>query len=112
MFNEIKNIIKNKFFRSMKEYDITLDELKLKQTQGAIIIDVRSNREYEENHLDKSINIPEYEIDGKIEKIVKEKNKCIVVYCTSGNRSKNAYKKLKKMGYVHVFNLYGGLDNY
>ena len=44
--------------------------------------------------------------------IIKDKNKPIVVYCTTGFRSEEAYKKLKKIGYTNVYNLYGGLDNY
>jgi rhodanese-related sulfurtransferase len=112
MFNRIRNKLKNKFFRHMKEYDISLDELRLKQLQGAEIVDVRNNREFEENHLGGSINVPEYKIDKNFEKIIKDKNKVIVLYCTSGNRSENAYKKLKKLGYTQVYNLYGGLDNY
>lgn len=112
MFSKIKNKIRNKFFRTMREYDISLDELKLKQSKGAVIVDVRNSREYNENHIDGSINVPEYELDRNFEKIINDKNKDIVVYCTSGSRSEKAYKKLKKLGFVNVYNLYGGLDNY
>ena len=101
-----------KLFRNMEAHDITLDELKQKQLNGAAIIDVRNNREYNEGHIKGSINIPEYEIDKKIVNIIKNKNTTIVLYCSSGWRSVNAYKKLKCMGYNQVFNLYGGLEIY
>lgn len=112
MLDKIKYKLKKVLFRHMEEYDVTLEELKEKQLNGAEIIDVRSAREYNESHIEESINVPEYEIDENFEKIVKNKNKPIVVYCASGFRSTKAYKKLKQMGYTEVYNLYGGLENY
>ncbi len=112
MFEEIKYKLKKHFFRHMKDNDITLEDLRIKQLEGAEIIDVRSSREYKESHIKGSINIPEYEIDENFKNIVKNKDKPIVVYCSSGFRSTRAYKKLRDMGYSNVYNLYGGLDNY
>ena len=112
MLDKITYKLKKVIFRHMEEYDITLEELQEKQLNGAEIIDVRSNREYNECHIEKSINVPEYEINENFEIIVKNKNKPIVVYCSSGFRSIKAYKKLKKLGYTDVYNLYGGLENY
>lgn len=112
MLDEIKYKLKKKIFRHMEDYDVTLEELKIKQLEGSEIIDVRNKREYAESHIYKSINIPEYEINEDFEKIIKNKDKSIVVYCSTGFRSTKAYNKLKKMGYTNVYNLYGGLDNY
>lgn len=106
------NIFKKSFFRSMAEYDITLEELKKMQLNGAIIIDVRNHREFNEGHIEHSINIPEYEINKSFVNMIKDKNIPIVLYCSSGYRSVRALKKLKKMGYLYVYNLYGGLENY
>lgn len=103
---------KCKFYRKMMNYDITLDELKKMKKNGAIIIDVRNKRAYEEGHIEGSINIPEYEINSSFCNMIKDKNTKIIIYCSSGYRSIIAYKKLKKMGYNKVYNLYGGLDNY
>lgn len=112
MFEKIKYKLKKHLFRHMGEYDVTLEELKTKQLEGAEIIDVRNHREYEEGHIEGSINIPEYEIDESFKNVVKNQDKPIVVYCSSGFRSTKAYKKLKKLGYCKVYNLYGGLENY
>ena len=112
MIKKIMKSIRNRFFRSMDEYDITLSELMQKQSNGAVIIDVRNNREFKENHIKGSINIPEYEMSSFLEKKVKNKNTEIVMYCTSGWRSKNACKRAKKLGYNRVLNLYGGLERY
>ena len=112
MINKIKKIIKNKRNRERDENDIGLEELKQLQKEDAIIIDVRSSQEYKEGHIDGAILIPEYEIKKGIENRIPDKNKNIVVYCSSGGRSKKVQKLLKKLGYHHVYNLYNGLTNY
>ena len=96
----------------MDFYDINLDELKLKQNQGAVIVDVRSSQEYLEGHLAGAINIPYYEINRNVYNIIKNRNKEIVVYCQEGVRSKQAFKILRKLKYEKVFNLYGGIENW
>ena len=112
MLNKLKTKILYRFLRNMQIYDITMQELKNKQNNGAIIVDVRSSQEYDEGHICRAINIPEYKINFKIDKFLQDKEKEIVVYCSSGIRSKDAYKKLKKIGYKNVYNLYGGIDNW
>ena len=98
-------------FRHTDIYDIDLETLYNMKIQGAKIVDVRSKREFEEGHIDGSINIPDYEINSKFEKLFTNYNQIIVLYCSSGERSKKVCKKLLKKGYTNVFNLYGGIDN-
>lgn len=71
-----------------------------------IIVDVRSIHEYKDNHIENAINIPHDRIDENIDL---DKDKVILVYCRSGNRSKLAYDELKKLGY-DVYDL-GAMDN-
>lgn len=97
-------------YRNFQDGDITIDELKNKIAQGAILIDVRSNQEYEEGHLQGAINIPEFELANKVEKEIPKKNQLVVTYCQYGGRSRNAYNLMKNMGYTNIYNLYGGLD--
>jgi len=112
MLKKLKRKILYRFFRNMELYNITMQELKEKQNNGAIIVDVRSSQEYEEGHICGAINIPEYKINCNIDKVLPNKEKEIVLYCSSGIRSKDAYKKLVKLGYKNVYNLYGGIENY
>ena len=98
------------YYRGLQSGDITIEELKNKMSQGAILIDVRSRQEYQEGHLTGAINIPEYEIIKSIEKEIPKKNQLIIIYCQYGGRSRNVYKMMKKLGYTNVYNLYGGLD--
>ena len=104
-----KLIYKN---RNMEKYDVSMEELQLKQLSGAIIVDVRSSQEFAEGHIEGAINIPEYEIKNNVEIILNDKDKEIIVYCSSGVRSLKARKKLAKLGYNNVYNLYQGLENW
>lgn len=79
---------------------------------GVTIIDVRSKQEYDEGHIDGAILIPEYEIKERIEEIVKNKEEKILVYCSSGTRSKIAQEELIKKGYKNVYNLKDGVFYY
>ena len=96
--------------RSLQNGDITVEELKTKVLQGAILIDVRSNQEYREGHLRGAINIPDFEIAKRIQKEIPKKNQLIVLYCQYGGRSRSAMAVMKNIGYTNVYSLYGGLD--
>jgi len=97
-------------YRNVQTGDITIEELKTKVSQGAILIDVRSNQEYREGHLQGAINIPNFEMTNRVQREIPKKNQLIILYCQYGGRSKNAMILMKKMGYTNVYNLYGGLD--
>lgn len=105
------NILKRKQ-RLIEKNDINIEELKRLQNMGAIVLDVRSPQEYEEGHIEGAMLIPEYELGKKYNKELKDKNEVIVIYCSSGIRSKKAQKYLEKKGYINVYNLYNGLENY
>lgn len=111
MINKFRYILRNKLVRSMEKNDITMEQLKIKVEKGAILLDIRSPQEYKESHLEGSILIPEYELKIKANEKLLDKEQVIIVYCSSGFRSKKAQKLLGKMGYTNVYNLYGGLDN-
>lgn len=112
---KLYKIIKDIFnrYRNYNENEIDYQNAKiiLKNDKECILLDVRSPQEYKENHLDGSINIPVYDISKKIEEIVPNKEKQIIVYCQSGNRSRKAIEILNKKGYTKLYNIAGGLDN-
>ena len=91
--------------------DISYRELQsLMKTQNIVLMDVRSGQEYEEGHLDGAINIPVYNIEKDIAKHVKNKEDTIILYCSSGSRSKQAKEILENLGYSEVYNLKEGID--
>ena len=79
-------------------------ELDLKK--GMMILDVRTNKEYEGGHIPGAIHVPLSDIGDKIKKLKKDKE--LVVYCQNGNQSIWAIKRLMGMGYKNLSNLKGG----
>ena len=75
-----------------------------------VILDVRTQEEFDESHIDGAILIPDYEIADKAESILKDKNQLILVYCRSGRRSKLAAEELVKLGYSNVKEFGGIID--
>ena len=75
-----------------------------------LLIDVKSREEYEKFHLNNSINIPIEKFNIIAPKMIKDKSKTIIVYCSSGIRSLAAYEMLKDYGFNNVYNIYGGID--
>ena len=77
---------------------------------GYIIIDARTQSEYDEGHIPGAILIPEYEIADRAEKELPDKNQLILIYCRSGRRSKIAAEELVKLGYTNVKEFGGIID--
>jgi rhodanese-related sulfurtransferase len=77
---------------------------------GYVIIDARTQSEYDEGHIPGAILIPEYEIASRAEKELTDKNQLILVYCRSGRRSKIAAAELVKLGYTNVKEFGGIID--
>lgn len=76
-----------------------------------IILDVRTQEEYETAHIPGAICIPNETIGtGDIPKLP-DKDQLILVYCRSGNRSKQASEKLAKQGYTNIVE-FGGINSW
>ena len=77
---------------------------------GYIIIDARTQEEYDQGHIPGAILIPEYEIAARAENELPDKDQLILVYCRSGRRSKIAAEELVKLGYTNVKEFGGIID--
>lgn len=75
-----------------------------------IIIDARTQEEFNEGHIEGAILIPEYEIGERAEKELPHKEQLILVYCRSGRRSKIAAQALVDLGYTNVKEFGGIID--
>lgn len=111
MLNRLRYVLQKRSLRSIDKYDVNLDQIEKMVDEGAILLDVRSPQEYAEGHLNNSILIPEYELRVKAINMLPKKEQTIIVYCSSGIRSKKAQKILQQIGYSNVYNLYGGLES-
>lgn len=78
--------------------------------QDYVIIDARTQEEFDQGHIDGAILIPEYEIADRAENELKDKNQLILVYCRSGRRSKIASEALVQLGYTNVKEFGGIID--
>ncbi|MBQ3523323.1 MAG: rhodanese-like domain-containing protein [Clostridia bacterium] len=75
-----------------------------------IILDARTQEEFDEGHIDGAILIPEYEVSTRAEKELLDKDGLILVYCRSGRRSKIAAQALVDLGYTNVKEFGGIID--
>ena len=79
-------------------------------TPNAVLLDVRTEHEYSEGHIPKSMNVPLYKINNS-SGYIKNNNTPIFVHCLSGARSAQAAAALGRMGYTDVRNI-GGISSY
>ena len=76
-----------------------------------IILDVRTQEEYEAAHIPGAICIPNETIGTEDIPELPDKDQLILVYCRSGNRSKQASEKLAKQGYANIVE-FGGINSW
>ena len=76
-----------------------------------IILDVRTQEEYETAHIPGAICIPNETIGTEDIPELPDKDQLILVYCRSGNRSKQASEKLAKQGYTNIVE-FGGINSW
>ncbi|MGA9269101.1 MAG: rhodanese-like domain-containing protein [Lutimonas sp.] len=90
---------------------VTPQELSLKQ-KDVVLIDVRTPREFEQGHLENSvnINIADKSFKEEVEKL--DRSQPVYVYCKVGGRSAKAAGILKEMGFEEVYDLEGGIRNW
>ena len=84
--------------------NITAEEAKqiMDGEEGYIILDVRTQEEYDQGHIPGAIVISHEEIAEKAEEVLTDKDQLILVYCRSGRRSKIAAEALVEIGRAHV----------
>lgn len=80
-------------------------------TEGVVLLDVRTQEEYSEAHIDGAVLLPYDAIEPNADKLPKDKDTTIIVYCRSGRRSAIAAETLIGMGYVNVYDL-GGIQGW
>lgn len=83
----------------------------MEEESGYIILDVRTPEEFSDKHIPGAINIPNETIGTEEIPELPDKEQLILVYCRSGNRSKQASEKLAALGYTHVVE-FGGINDW
>jgi len=92
--------------------NITAEKAKeiMDSQEGYIILDVRTQEEYDEGRIPGAIRISYEEIGEKAEEVVADKDQLILVYCRSGRRSKIAAEALVELGYTNIKEFGGIID--
>ena len=92
---------------------ISMDEAiaMMEEASGYVILDVRTSEEFAEKHIPNAINIPNDAIGTADIPELPDTDQLVLVYCRSGNRSKQASQKLADMGYTNVVE-FGGINSW
>ena len=100
------------FPRSGSYREISMDEAAsmMQKEKNYIILDVRRPDEFAEKHIPGAINVPNESIGTEAIPELPDKDQLILVYCRSGNRSKQAAKKLVELGYTNIVEFGGIID--
>jgi len=87
------------------------DVLELQQNgNGAVIVDVREQHEFEEAHLPGAVHVPRGHLESRIEGAVSDRSKRVILYCASGQRSALAAHTMQELlGYDDVASMRGGI---
>ena len=83
----------------------------LETESGHILLDVRTPEEFASGHIPGAVNIPNESIGTQQIPELPDKAQRILVYCRSGNRSKQASEKLAALGYTNVIE-FGGINSW
>ena len=109
-----KEIIENESGKQDGSYtQISMEEAvaMMQEETGYIILDVRTAEEFAEKHIPDAINIPNEVIGTEEISELPDKEQLILVYCRSGNRSKQASEKLAALDYTNVYE-FGGIRDW
>lgn len=77
---------------------------------GALLVDVRTQQEYDAGHLPGAKLIPVKEVEARIAEFGADKSRPVVLYCKSGGRAGRAADMLKSHGFTNVYNAGGYSD--
>ena len=99
--------------KDMSYTQISMEEAvaMMETEENYIILDVRTIEEFAEKHIPNAINIPNETIGSEELAELPDKNQLILVYCRSGNRSKQASEKLAALGYTNIYE-FGGINDW
>jgi rhodanese-related sulfurtransferase len=91
--------------------EVGIDDVKARLDRGDkfVLVDVREESEYAQDHLPRAIHLGKGIIERDIEERVPELNTPLVLYCGGGYRSALAADNLQKMGYTNVLSMDGGI---
>jgi len=85
---------------------------RLDDADRPLLLDVREQDEWQEGHLPGAVHVPRGNLEARIESVIPNRSREIVVYCAVGARSAFAAKSLTELGYDNVASLAGGFTDW
>lgn len=98
-------------FSSYQQVDAETAKKLMDTEDDYVILDARTQAEYDESHIPGAILIPHDTVTTAAEDALPDKGQLILVYCRSGNRSKQASQALVDLGYTNVVE-FGGINSW
>ncbi len=98
-------------FSSYQQVDAETAKKLMDTEDDYVILDARTQAEYDEGHIPGAILIPHDTVTTAAEDALPDKGQLILVYCRSGNRSKQASQTLVDLGYTNVVE-FGGINSW
>lgn len=98
-------------FSSYQQVDAETAKKLMDTEDDYVILDARTQAEYDEGHIPGAILIPHDTVTTAAEDALPDKDQLILVYCRSGNRSKQASQTLVDLGYTNVVE-FGGINSW
>jgi molybdopterin/thiamine biosynthesis adenylyltransferase/rhodanese-related sulfurtransferase len=92
--------------------EVSTDEAQRLIDSGAALLDTREKHEWNAGHLAGATLLPPIEVAARVEDVVPDKNKPVVIYCAAGARSLRAAYQLASMGYQEVYSVAGGFGRW
>lgn len=91
--------------------NVTVEEANklLGDMKDLVVLDVRTEEEYKSGHLKNALLIPNDQIVSRKSEIEKYKDRPMLVYCRSGNRSSVAVQSLEKLGFKNIYHMNQGI---
>jgi len=86
-----------------------MDATRLINHEDAVVLDVRPEAEFKEGHIVNAVHIPMTELESRVDKLHKHRERPIVAVCRAGSQSAAACKLLQKRGFSKVYSLSGGI---
>lgn len=83
---------------------------RMREDAPYILVDVRTQAEFDTGYIEGAILLPDYEIEKKAKELLPDPDAVILLYCRSGRRSAEAAQKLLDLGYTNVYDFGGIID--
>lgn len=87
----------------------TNEAVRLMNSENALMLDVREDKEFSDGHVINAVNIPLGLLESRLKEIDEHKEKPVIVYCRTGQRAAKAGAILQRQGFKSIYKLNGGM---